>query len=58
MGPVITSRSPDYYRKRAAQMIRQAESAQTEALRRSYLAIAEKWQRLADLEDKAVSKKK
>jgi hypothetical protein len=38
-------------------MLKQAEAAETEALRRSYLAIAENWRRLAEQEEKARQKK-
>lgn len=37
-----------FYRRRAAEMRRQAERAQTDQIRASYLAIAESWERLAE----------
>ena len=51
-GRKISNPRSEYYRQRAEQMARQAQSAETDALRRSYLAIAENWQRLADQEAK------
>ena len=38
-------------------MLRQAQAAETDALRRSYLAIAENWRRLAEQEEDARRKK-
>lgn len=39
------------YRQRAREMRRQADQAQTEKLRAAYLAIADKWELLADSPD-------
>jgi len=39
--------TPEYYRKKAEEMRRQAQRAATAELRASYLAIAEDWDRLA-----------
>ena len=36
------------YRERAEQMVRKAEMARVEELRRSYLILARQWQRMAD----------
>jgi hypothetical protein len=41
------------YRQRAREMRRQADLAQTEKLRAAYLAIADKWELLADPPDPA-----
>jgi hypothetical protein len=41
-------RDAAFYRQRAAHMRAQAERAETDQLRTSYLAIAADWERLAD----------
>jgi hypothetical protein len=45
--------SPDFYRLRAAHMLKQAQTAETEALRKAYQAIAEDWARLAEQAEQA-----
>jgi hypothetical protein len=45
---VIEVRDAAFYRQRAAQMRMQADSAATDELRASYLAIAADWERLAE----------
>jgi hypothetical protein len=45
--------SPDFYRMRAAHMLKQAETAESEALRKAYQAIAEDWASLAEQTEKA-----
>jgi hypothetical protein len=56
-GRKISNSKSEYYRQRAEQMLQQARSAETEALRRSYLAIAENWRRLAEQEAEARQKR-
>jgi hypothetical protein len=45
--------SPDFYRMRASHMFKQAETAESDALRKAYQAIAEDWARLAEQTEKA-----
>ena len=45
--------SPDFYRMRASHMRKQAETAESEALRKAYQAIAEDWASLAEQTEKA-----
>lgn len=45
--------SPDYYLEKASVMRIQAENAQSEEMRRSYMALAADWARLADMARKA-----
>jgi hypothetical protein len=45
--------SPEFYRMRASHMLKQAETAESEALRKAYQAIAEDWASLAEQTEKA-----
>jgi signal-transduction protein with cAMP-binding, CBS, and nucleotidyltransferase domain len=45
--------SPGFYRLRAAHMFKQAQTAESEALRKAYQAIAEDWTRLAEQAEKS-----
>ena len=40
--------SPDYYRERAREMIKQAETAPSGDVRSQLLMLAEQWERLAE----------
>jgi hypothetical protein len=55
--PTLTSEqetSPDFYRLRADHMLKQAQTAESEALRKAYQALADDWARLAELAEKSV----
>jgi len=41
--------SPDYYRERAREMIKQAEGAPSEDARSQFLILAGQWERLAEI---------
>ena len=41
--------SPDYYRERAADMLKRAEAAESEEARNTFLALAASWDRMAQL---------
>ena len=41
--------SPDYYRERAAEMLKQAEDAVSEEARTTFLELAASWDRMAQL---------
>lgn len=43
----------EFYRKRAAEMLVLADSAQTEKLRQSFVSLAANWSRLADSAEEA-----
>ena len=45
--------SPEFYRMRASHMFKQAETAESDALRKAYQAIAEDWASLAEQTEKA-----
>lgn len=40
--------SPGFYRLRADHMLKQAQTAESEALRKAYQALADDWARLAE----------
>ena len=41
--------SPDYYRERAADMLKRAEAAESEEARSTFLALAASWDRMAQI---------
>ena len=41
--------SPDYYRERATDMLKRAEAAESEEARNTFRALAESWDRMAQL---------
>ena len=41
--------SPEYYRNRAADMLKRAEAAESEEARKTFRALAESWDRMAQL---------
>jgi hypothetical protein len=45
---VAETETVEYYRKRAAQMLEQAETAPTEALKSAYNTLAADWTKLAE----------
>ena len=51
-------RGPEFYRRRAAEMMELADRALTERLRQSFLALAANWSRLADEAEKGDEEEK